>query len=156
MLCIIRYIHVCCRVYRKMAMSEIDILVIILICIQSYTSINYTVFFRFLSSELTYDNYCTCHSLINCIYQDILLLSIFFSVTSRAIVIFYFRFRSSNNCYYFFLCNVVCWIVIFSFRFFLFIQHTIVIILQSYMVLCFRLWNPWHHTASVKYCEIGL
>ena len=66
-------------------MSEIDILVIILICIQNYTCINYTVFFRFLSSELTYDNYCTCHSLINCIYQDILLLTIFFSVTSRAI-----------------------------------------------------------------------
>ena len=107
-LCIIRYIHVCCRVYRKMAMSEIDILVIILICIQNYTCINYTVFFRFLSSELTYDNYCTCHSLINCIYQDILLLTVFFSVTLRAIVIFYFRFRSSNNCYYFFLCNVVC------------------------------------------------
>ena len=76
-----------------------------------YTCINYTVFFRFLSSELTYDNYCTCHSFINCIYQYILLLSIFFSVTSRAIVIFYFRFRSSNNCYYFFLCNVVCYIV---------------------------------------------
>ena len=116
-LCIISYIHVCCRVYRKMAMSEIDILVIILIYIQNYTCINYTVFFRFLSSELTYDNYCTCHSLINCIYQDILLLSIFFSVTSRAIVIFYYRFRSSNNCYYFFLCNVVCYIVIFSLRF---------------------------------------
>ena len=140
-LCIISYIHVCCRVCRKMAMSEIDILVIILICIQNYTCINYTVFFRFLSSESTYDNYCTCHSLINCIYQDILLLSIFFSVTSRAIVIFYFRFRSSNNCYYFFLCNVVCYLVIFSFRFFLFLQHTIIIILilQSYIVLCFRL-----------------
>ena len=116
-LCIISYIHVCCGVYRKMAMSEIDILAIILICIQNYTCINYTVFFRFLSSELTYDNYCTCQSLINCIYQDILLLSIFFSVTPSAIVIFYFRFRSSNNCYYFFLCNVVCLIVIFSFRF---------------------------------------
>ena len=102
------YIHVCCRVYRKMAMSEIDILVVILICKQNYTCINYTVFFRNLSSELTYDNYCTYHSLINCIYQDILLLSIFFSVTSRAIVIFYFRFRSSNNCYYFSLYNVVC------------------------------------------------
>ena len=65
-------------------MSEIDVLVIILICIQNYTCINYTVFFRLLSSELTYDNYCTCHSLINRIYQDILLLSIFFSETSRA------------------------------------------------------------------------
>ena len=54
-------------------MSEIDILVIILIYIQNYKCINFTVFFRFLSSELTYDNYCTCHSLINCIYQDILL-----------------------------------------------------------------------------------
>ena len=107
-LCIISYIHVCCSVYRKMAMSEIDILVIILLCIQNYTCINYTVFFRFLSSELTYDNYCMCHSLINCIYQDILLLSVFFSVTSRAIFIFYFSFRSFNNCYYFFLCNVVC------------------------------------------------
>ena len=47
-------------------MSEIDLLVIILICIQNYTCINYTVFFRFLSSVLTYDNYCTCHSFINC------------------------------------------------------------------------------------------
>ena len=47
-LCIISYIHVCCRVYRKMAMSEIDILIIILICIQNYTCINYTLFFRFL------------------------------------------------------------------------------------------------------------
>ena len=83
----------------------------------NYTCINYTVFFRFLSSVLTYDNYCTCHLLINCIYQDILLLSMFFSVASRAIVVFYFRFGGSNNCYYFFLCNVVCCIVIFSFRF---------------------------------------
>ena len=109
-----------------------------------YTCINYTVFFRFLSSELTYDNYCTCHSFINCIYQYIILLSIFFSVTSRAIVIFYFRFRNSNNCYYFFLCNVVCNIVysyIHHSGFVLFLQHTIIIILilQSYIVLCFRL-----------------
>ena len=116
-LCIISYIHVCCRVYRKMAMSEIDILVIILVCIHNYTCSYYTVFFRFLSTLLTYDNYCTCHSFINCICQYILLLSVFFSVTSRAIVIFYFRFRCSNKCCYFFLCNVVCYIVIFSFRF---------------------------------------
>ena len=116
-LCIISYIHVCCRVYRKMAFSEIDILIIILINIQNHTSINFTVSFRFISSVLTYDKYCTCHSFINCIFQYILLLSIFFSVTSRAIVIFYFRFRCSNNCCYYFLCNVVCYIGIFSFRF---------------------------------------
>ena len=69
-------------------MSEIDILEIdihINMYIQNYTCIIYIVFFRFLSSELTYDNYCTCHSFINCIYEYILLLSIFFSVTSRAI-----------------------------------------------------------------------
>ena len=54
-------------------MSEIDILVIILIliCIQNYTCINYTVFFRFLSSELTYDNYCMCHSLLLTVYTKI-------------------------------------------------------------------------------------
>ena len=97
-LCIISYIHVCCRVYRKMAMSEKDILVIILICIQNYTCINYTVFFRFLSSELTYDNYCMCHSLINCIYQDILLLTIFFSVTSRAIAVLEMAGRQVAKC----------------------------------------------------------
>ena len=111
-LCIISYIHVCCRVYKKMAISEIDILVIILICIQNYTCINYTVFFRFFSSVLTYDKYCTCHSFINCIYQYILLLSIFFSVTSRAIVIFYFRFRCSNNCCYYFLGCEICAIIL--------------------------------------------
>ena len=65
-------------------MSEIDVLVIILICIQNYTCIIYTAFFRFLSSELTYDNYCTCHSHINCIYQDILLLSIFFQCNIKS------------------------------------------------------------------------